>query len=234
MSLKCIFIGYSRVQKGYRCYCPTLRRYFVYTYVAFFETTLFSLLSTITSPGEDDDLLVYYVSLPIPTPAPIPVKPSITQVYSRHQNPLVSSPTPTASTLDLVSNDDLPIALRKGKHQCVHPIFSFCSYNRLSSHSCSFIVSLDSISLPKTVREALSHLGWSNAMVEEMQALDDNGTWNLAQLPAGKKAIGCHWVCAVKVNFDGSIARLKAQLVVKGHAHTYGVDYSDTFSRLLR
>ena len=25
-SLKCIFVGYSRVQKGCRCYCPTLRR----------------------------------------------------------------------------------------------------------------------------------------------------------------------------------------------------------------
>ena len=27
--LKCIFVGYSRVQKGYKCYCPTLRRYFM-------------------------------------------------------------------------------------------------------------------------------------------------------------------------------------------------------------
>ena len=48
-SLKCIFVGYSCVQKGYRCYCPTLRRYFVYKDVAFFETTLFSLPSTVTS-----------------------------------------------------------------------------------------------------------------------------------------------------------------------------------------
>ena len=34
----------------------------------------------------------------------------------------------------------------------------------------------------------------------------------------------------VKVNPDGSIARLKARLVAKGYAQTYGVDYSDTFS----
>ena len=50
-SLKCIFMGYSWVQKGYRCYCPTLRRYFVSTDVAFIETTTFSLSSTVTSQG---------------------------------------------------------------------------------------------------------------------------------------------------------------------------------------
>ena len=85
------------------------------TDVAFFETTLFSLSSTVTSLGEDDDLLVYYVSLQIPTSALILVKTPITQVYSRRQNPLVSSPTPGASTLDPVSSYDLPVALRKGK-----------------------------------------------------------------------------------------------------------------------
>ena len=47
-SLKCIFVGYSHVQKGYTCYCPTLRRYFVSIDVAFFETTPFSLPSIVT------------------------------------------------------------------------------------------------------------------------------------------------------------------------------------------
>ena len=63
-----------------------------------------------------------------------------------------------------------------------------------------------------------------------MQALDDNDTWNLVPLHIGKKAIGCRWVYAVKFNLDGFVARLKARLVSKGYAQTYGVDYSDTFS----
>ena len=55
-------------------------------------------------------------------------------------------------------------------------------------------------------------------MIEEMDALIDNGTWDLVRLPVGKKAIGCRWVFIVKVNPDGSITRLKAHLVAKGYA----------------
>ena len=62
----------------------------------------------------------------------------------------------------------------KRKRQCAHPISLFVSYNHLSS--CSFIASLDFISLSNTIPEALSHPGWRSAMVDEMQALDDNGT----------------------------------------------------------
>ena len=43
-------------------------------------------------------------------------------------------------------------------------------------------------------------------MIEEMDALNDNGTWDLVQLLAGKKTIGCLWIFVVKVNPDGSIA----------------------------
>ena len=55
-------------------------------------------------------------------------------------------------------------------------------------------------------------------MIEEMDALNGNDTWNLVHLPTGRKAIGCRWVFAVKVNPDGSVARLKARLVAKGYA----------------
>ncbi|RVW76298.1 Retrovirus-related Pol polyprotein from transposon RE1 [Vitis vinifera] len=92
------------------------------------------------------------------------------------------------------------------------------------------VASIDSISVPKTVTEALNHPGWKNAMLEEICALEDNHTWKLVDLPQGKKVVGCKWVFAVKVNPDGSVARLKARLVARGYAQTYGVDYSDTFS----
>ena len=114
--------------------------------VTFFETTSFSLSSTATSLGDDDDLLVYTFSLLAPTSAPAPIKPPITQVYSWRQNPPVSSPTPVASSSNPFQSDDLPIALCKGKCQCAHPISSFVSYNYLLSSFCSFIASLDSLS----------------------------------------------------------------------------------------
>ena len=110
------------------------------------------------------------------------------------------------------------------------PISSFVSYNHFPTSSCSFIASIDSIFLPNTIRETLSHLDWRSAMMDEMQALDDNGTWDLVSLPIGKKAIGFRWVFAVKFNLDGSISRLKARHVAKGYAQNYGIDYSSTFS----
>ena len=203
-------MGYSPVQKGYRRYYPTLRCYFVSTDLLSLRLSRFPFLRMFLV-GRDDDLLVYIIASPAPstpTLALVHVKPSITQVYSRCHNPPVSSPTPATLSLDPIQNDDLPIAFRKGKRQCVHSISSFVSYNHLSSSSDSFIASLDSISLPNTIREALSHPGWRSAMADEMQALDDNGTWDLMPLPIGKKAIGCRWVFAVKFNPNGSVARL--------------------------
>lgn len=107
-------------------------------------------------------------------------------------------------------------------------LYSFVSYNNLSSSSNSFIVSLDSISLPTMIHKTLSHFSWRTAMEEEMTALKDNGTWALVHLPEGKKAIGCNWVFAIKVNPDCSVAYLKAHLVAKGYAQAYGIDYFDT------
>ena len=77
-SLKCIFLDYSQVQKGYRCYCPSLQSYLVFVDVTFFENDTFSPDPIHTSHGEEDDLLVYTLTSPAPASVPPLTKPPIT------------------------------------------------------------------------------------------------------------------------------------------------------------
>ena len=77
-SLKCIFLGYSRVPNGYRCYYPNLRRHLVSVHVTFIENVPFSSPPTHTSQEEEDNLLVYTLASPIVSPEPTQVKPPIT------------------------------------------------------------------------------------------------------------------------------------------------------------
>jgi len=48
-----------------------------------------------------------------------------------------------------------------------------------------------------------------------MDSLHSNGTWDLARLSAGKKALHNKWVYRVKLESDGS-KRYKVRFVVKG------------------
>ena len=57
----------------------------------------------------------------------------------------------------------------------------------------------------------------------EMEALEKNGTWEIVELPRGKKPIGCKWMFTVKYKVDGSLERYKARLVAKGYTQTYGI-----------
>lgn len=79
-------------------------------------------------------------------------------------------------------------------------------------------------------KEAFNDPKWKAAMVEEMKALAKNETWELTTLPAGKKAVGCRWLFAIKEKADGTIERLKARLVAKGFTQTYGVDFQERFA----
>jgi len=63
-----------------------------------------------------------------------------------------------------------------------------------------------------------------------MEALENNGTWELVPLSPGKTPMTCRWVYTVKVGPNGEVDRLKARLVAKGYTQIYDLDYCDTFS----
>ncbi|KAL0401655.1 UNVERIFIED_CONTAM: Retrovirus-related Pol polyprotein from transposon TNT 1-94 [Sesamum latifolium] len=73
------------------------------------------------------------------------------------------------------------------------------------------------------------------AMVEEMESLQKNHTWELVQLPEGKKAIGCKWVYKKKPAVSEKEGeKFKARLVAKGYSQQKGIDYDEIFSPVVR
>ncbi|KAH9322072.1 hypothetical protein KI387_016711, partial [Taxus chinensis] len=57
-----------------------------------------------------------------------------------------------------------------------------------------------------------------------------NNTWQLVDLPLGKKPIRCRWIFKTKYKSDGTIDKYKERLVAKGYAQQEGIDYEETFS----
>jgi len=87
---------------------------------------------------------------------------------------------------------------------------------------------------PTTYEEDVSHHWWQEAMTKELQVLQNTNTLRIISFPPGKKPIACKWVCKVTCKADGSIERLKARLVVKGFTQKEGIDYTETFSPVVK
>ncbi|CAL8084538.1 unnamed protein product [Prunus armeniaca] len=92
----------------------------------------------------------------------------------------------------------------------------------------------DTIQEPKTYKQALQSPEWFAAMKEEFDALHRQKTWSLVPLPSHRTVVGCKWVFKVKKNAEGSVARFKARLVAKGYHQEEGIDYTKTFSPVVK
>ena len=90
---------------------------------------------------------------------------------------------------------------------------------------------------PKSIREAFEgdHAKeWKAATDSEYKTLIENNTWELTELPVGRKLIGSNWIFKVKYDNDGTVERFKGRLVAKGFTQEYGVDYDEMFSPVVR
>ena len=137
-------------------------------------------------------------------------------------NPNLPLPQPASEYGHGTNSDlnelDIPIALRKGSRACTkHPISNFLGYSHLSKPLQALLTQLSEVTVPKTIDEALKTAKWRKVVLEEMKALESNGTWDVVQQPEGTKVVGCKWVFTIKYKADGSIGRYKTRLVAKGY-----------------
>ena len=87
---------------------------------------------------------------------------------------------------------------------------------------------------PTTFDEANIDPAWRAAMKEEMVAIEETGTWEAVDLPAGHRPIGLKWVFKLKKDAQGVVIRHKARLVAKGYVQRAGVDFDEVFAPVAR
>jgi len=71
-------------------------------------------------------------------------------------------------------------------------------------------------------------------MADEIKAVIQNKTWELAELPPGKKAISLKWIFKVKRDAKGVFEKYKARIVVRGFSQVMGLDFNETFAPVVR
>lgn len=87
---------------------------------------------------------------------------------------------------------------------------------------------------PNTYRQAAGEKKWNVAMQQEMNSVEENGTWVLTELPKNQKMIGLKWVYKLKKDAEGNIVKHKARLVAKGYSQEQGVDFEENFAPVAR
>jgi hypothetical protein len=210
-SLKCTFIGYGGDEFGYRLWDDQNKKIIRSRDVIFNEKLMYKDRSTAqsTSPVQNDPVSTELADLSDSSVAqqvgedPQPEEPTEQQAP---QNP-TPMPAPRRSARPHVPNRkymNFLLLTDGGEPECYDEA---CQVEDSSK--------------------------WELAMKDEMKSLISNNTWELAELPVGKKALHNKWVYRVKEEHNGS-KRHKARLVVKGFQQKEGIDYTDIFSPVVR
>ncbi|KAK9067609.1 hypothetical protein SSX86_011720 [Deinandra increscens subsp. villosa] len=150
-----------------------------------------------------------------PSPSSAP-SPSPSPSASDHLQP------PSTSTHPMVTRSKLGIF--KPKHRAD---FATLSTNALH-------IAMLSTTVPKGFKTAAKDPKWVHAMDEEMTALRQSNTWTLVPRPQSTNIVGSKWVYRIKYHTDGSVQRYKARLVAQGFTQIPGIDYSHTFSPVVK
>jgi len=95
--------------------------------------------------------------------------------------------------------------LQKGSSDTRYPITNYVTCANFSTSYQQYLATITKIVKPRFYHEAIKDAQWQNAMVKEIEAIEDNATWDIVDLPLGKKPSSCKWVYHVKYNSNGTV-----------------------------
>lgn len=225
-----IFVGYEDNTKGFRVWIPSSQKVDVSRDVDFRELNVQQQKTEYKKSTDSDNLPVLSAESTDrdgDTDCPFVNE---AQYEDSDQNQDYSQPVDKTIDANNEGNGfdlvDIPLKerLRNTKARTVSNM-----YTLLEGHA--FI----SQGEPRNYKEAINSedaIKWKSAMEDEIKSLYSNRTWDLVNLPKGRKVIDNKWV--YKLKGQGEKTRYKARLVVRGFTQEYGIDYLETFSPVVK
>jgi hypothetical protein len=150
------------------------------------------------------------------------------RVYSRRP-PTATAPAPPPMT---ATTPPIPAG--------AVPVDPVVNHHRMTTHGKSglrfpALFKASALSpIPRTYRATLTDPNWRSAMEQEYSALIGNHTWDLLPRPPHCNVVTGKWVFKHKFKADGSLERYKARWVLRGFTQRPGIDFSETFSPVVK
>ncbi|CAH9084965.1 unnamed protein product [Cuscuta europaea] len=166
-------------------------------------------------------------------PSPHPSFPtSTTSPPPSHVSSHTSSSTPQTTSTDNVSPETTsPTSTTVVNH---HPMQTRAKSGIFKPKTIFNLSTVTIAADPTCFTEANKQLKWREAMADEFNALINNNTWDLVPFDNSKNIVGCKWIYKTKYHSDGSLERHKARLVAQGFNQQAGIDFSETFSPVVK
>ncbi|GKC40505.1 ribonuclease H-like domain-containing protein, partial [Tanacetum coccineum] len=91
----------------------------------------------------------------------------------------------------------------------------YANHSFLSAENYCFVSNQNKYIEPSSYEEVVKDVNWVNAMNEEMNALYENKTWIMTNLPFDGTPIGSKWVFKIKYKSNGEIEMYKANWLLR-------------------
>ncbi|HBK83011.1 MAG TPA: hypothetical protein DDZ41_05345, partial [Flavobacterium sp.] len=224
-SSKQIFVGYDSQSKGYRCIDPVNKKLQIARDVIIMEKhdihqIIMDSVREVETQTHNNEMLELKTEPEVTT---------IDQTVDTSDDEEITTAEQTVDNADdEYEPDETVVKIQRSPYKTRAKSKSSYSYNSLN-YAC-FVQ-------PENVEEALhseDSENWKLAMQDEIKSHEINNTWSLVKLPPNRKAIKTKWVFKVKQNEKGEVERYKARLVAKGYGQRYGIEYTETYSPVVR